>query len=281
MVKVGRCKLTGTVGPFIKSHIIPRALSDNALDKTARIQYGGGDTRPSLKYTSWYDQELVTDEGEQKLAKFDDDAIKEFRRLGLVWRFFPPKSESWERHQITGTDSEFITIRNTPSKEMRMFFLSLLWRAATSRREEFREIRLDVISREKLRKIVAGEVQPHDTDFPCVLVLMTTIGRSQVHSPLRSRLDIPEIFPGARNSEKIFRFFLDGLIVHIGRKSMDLGLSERWKYRNVGLSQDLTLIGRPYENSRQEKMIDSLEEELDQKWPEHAEKIYGVIQNHG
>jgi hypothetical protein len=281
MPEYGHCKLTRKEGRFVKSHIIPRALTDLALDKVARIQYGGGNDRPSLRFTSWYDESLVIDEGERKLAKIDDDAIKVIEKLGISWRYFPLKQENVSRTNIDGTDFEIIQIQTDGQPVLKLFFLSLLWRASFSSRRECRTIRLDILSREKLRKIINGEVKPGFADFPCVLVLMTTVGPPQVDTPRRDRMAVPQIAPNIRPSEKIFRFFLNGLIVHIGRKASDFRLAENWRWRNVGVSEKLILIGRPYEGSRQMEVIDSLEDELEMKWPEQAKTIYGVIEKHG
>jgi hypothetical protein len=276
----GQCKLTRKKGRYVKSHVIPRALTDLTLDKVARIQYGGGTDRPSLRFTSWYDEKLVIDEGEQKLAKIDDDAIKVIEKLGIAWRYFPLKAENVVRTQIDGTDFEIIQIQTAEQPVLKLFFLSLLWRAAFSSRPEFRTIRLDVLSREKLRKIINGELKPSLADFPCVLVLMTTLGPAQVDTPRRDRMAVPQLAPNIRPMEKIFRFFLNGLIIHMGRKASDYRMAENWHFRNVGVSEKLTLIGRPYEGSRQMEEIDFLEEELETKWPEQAKKIFGVIEKH-
>jgi hypothetical protein len=272
----GKCKLTRTKGKFVKSHIIPRSFSDLALDKTKRIEFGIGYGRPVLKHTSWYDTELVTETGEAKLAVYDDVAKKEIERLGLAWRFFPLSNEV-AVEAIGDTGFEVITVKSAKTKELRIFFLSVLWRAAFSNRKEFRDIRLDVDSREKLRKIVNGEIQAHESDFPMTLLLMTTKGQPQVQSPTRDTMDVPQISEGIKPSQKIFRFFFDGLIVHVGRKKMDVALQKNWGKRCVGLNDELFIIGRPYEGSRQAESIEHFQEIMDRDWPKEAERIYGAL----
>jgi hypothetical protein len=92
-----------------------------------------------------------------------------------------------------------ITVPKANSKNLRLFFLSLLWRAAQTKHAGFREIRMDPLSLEKLRKIVNGDIEGHPSDFPIVLVLLTTAGPPQNLTPLakrfkyrRSPLDFPE-----------------------------------------------------------------------------------------
>ncbi len=265
----GTCKLTGEHGTFVKSHIIPRAFSDKNLDKLNRIEFG---QRPSRRTTSWYDDQLVTSRGEGKLAAYDTLAASELKKFGLCWRYLPV-SEKVKRTSF-GLEFEFLEAEGADVIGLRLFFLSLLWRAAASRRPEFREIRLDVGSMRKLRRIVNGEVMPHPTDFPMTLVLLTTKGQPQNLTPLRQRMDVPQFASGLPRDVKIFRFFIDGLIIHFGRKSLDAKLYEAWSKRSVGASDTLTLIGRPYEDSSQEHNLNLLQDELQRDWPEAADRIY-------
>ena len=88
--------------------------------------------------SSWYDTALVTSPGEEILRGLDDWAIRELRQHKLIW-------SSW------GTDIELNTadhvqlpldamgwgcreIEVSEPARLRLFFLSLLWRAAASSR---------------------------------------------------------------------------------------------------------------------------------------------------
>lgn len=272
----GVCKLTKNRGKLVKSHIIPRAFSDLALDRTKRLEFGSYGKRPTLKHTSWYDPEIVTIEGERKLARFDEIAKNEFERLGLTWRFFPIKN-TVHRESIGDTDIELLKARTDYAREIRLFILSVLWRAIYSKRAEFGEINTDVSSREKLRKIVNEEIEAHPADFPITLVLLTSKGQPQVQAPRRDRMAVPQLAPGIKPTQKIFRLFFDGLIAHVGRKKMDVQLMSNWRGRCVGLSDELVIIGRPYEGSHQEEFIASMQNELEEKWPEDAKRIYGAL----
>lgn len=271
----GICALTGAKGKYVKSHLIPRAFCDKNLDKVSRIEWGEFGRRPSLRYTGWYDDRLVVEKGERILAQYDSSGANQIHQYGLCWRFFPLTDKA-ERHQIA--DFELIRIRNTDTRVLRLFFLSLLWRAAVTKHPGFREIRIDPLSLRKLRKIVNGEVQPHPADFPIVLVLLTTKGQPQNLTPLRQKVPVPQIAPGLLREFKIFRFFLDGLIAHVGRKSMDSRLLKAWRPRALGINDDLILIGRPYEGSSQEYNLAALQSELEELWPTEANKIFGALE---
>lgn len=271
---IGTCLLTGHVGPFAQSHLIPRFLADKALGQAHRIQFGFG-SKPQLKFNSWVDDGICTAVGEARLRDIDTAAAKIIRQHGLTWRHYP-LSDRAERHKV-GDDFELITIPDVDTSALRLFFLSLLWRSAVSTRFEFAEISLDAASNEYLRKVVAGEEEPANSDWPAVLVALTEAGEPQVHAPLAQLINTPE-YEGVKYPDiPIFRFFLDGLIVHMGRKSGDVELLDVWSKRVVGLDSSLFLVGRPYEGSSQQNNLTYLQDELHREYPEDAARIYSTI----
>jgi hypothetical protein len=269
------CALTRKSGAFVKSHLLPRAFTDKALDQLARIEFGAEGQRPTLKYTSWFDSKLVTCDGEIILSKYDDEAAKELRRLGLTWRYFPT-TQAATRHSILES-FEYIEVKSQKTNELRMFFLSVLWRFTASRLPRFRDMKLDPGHQERLRQIVAREVDPLPHDFPAVLVLMTTKGQPQVQSPYPDIMAVPAFGDFKGDTLEIFRFFFDGLIVHMGRRPADSKLFDAWSPRVVGSDDALRIIGRSYEGSFQETNIAALQHQLHQQWPDDARRIYGAI----
>lgn len=269
------CKLTGKVGRGVKSHIIPRAFTDKNLDKVTRLQSGLGQP-PRLLHTSWYDEKIVTREGEDILAKIDSSAATEIARLGLTWRHHPIVGTS-QRHKLTEDGHELICFEGTNTNVLRRFFLSILWRAAVSKRTEFREIIVDVMSLNKLKKIVSGDIEGSISDFPCTLTVITTKGQPQNLTPLRQTIDVPPIKDFQGGKVKIFRFFLDGLVIHFGRRASDTKLEYKWMPRVVGSSDKLYAIGIPYDVSWQRDNLEQVIAETEFRWPTEIERLYGAI----
>jgi hypothetical protein len=82
--KFGTCKLTGLKGKYVKSHIVPQAFTIG-LRKGHPLYQKGAQGKYFRKWSSWYDSELVTKEGEVILAKYDDWAAKILADKKLVW----------------------------------------------------------------------------------------------------------------------------------------------------------------------------------------------------
>ncbi|PWB84497.1 MAG: hypothetical protein C3F11_00975 [Methylocystaceae bacterium] len=251
-------------------------MADKALGQAHRIQFGE-DARPQLLFNSWADNTIVVAQGEKRLADIDTAAARIFRNLGLSWRHFPLTADA-KRAQVGAFESELVTIpvKVEDAAALRLFFLSVLWRCAVSSRVEFAEIFLDEAATEKLRRIILGIEQPSDSDFPSVLVLLTSQGEPQVHSPLAQTIDMKALGFDLPNVP-IFRFFFDGLIVHMGRQLDDKGLLEAWGPRVVGTRPELILIGRPYDGSSQEINLNHLKRTLLEEHPEQAIRIYRTL----
>jgi len=120
----GVCALTGKHGRFVRCHLIPKAVTRANVRGNFFIQAGQG-MRPKIAWDSWYDEHLVTTDGEALLAGYDTWGIEELRRLRLIW-------QSWD--QSTDLASSVRVVPGCPSfglrvvtcadpKHLRLFFL--------------------------------------------------------------------------------------------------------------------------------------------------------------
>src|SRR5689334_22772129 len=89
MKRIGICKLTGMSGRLVRSHLIPNALTRLSRTGSPFIQGGDGEP-PERRWSSWYDTQLVTEEGEEILALLDNWAISTLRAHRLVWSGWGP-----------------------------------------------------------------------------------------------------------------------------------------------------------------------------------------------
>ncbi|MCV9936110.1 hypothetical protein OIU35_07015 [Boseaceae bacterium BT-24-1] len=248
----GICKLTKIPGRFVDSHLLPKALTRADGLGPGLIQQGNGRTERRL--SSWYDKELVTEEGEAILSKYDNWAIPTLRRHRLVWSGWGPLQTLPD---FTPFGDTHVGIRQVDfgdeknAREFRLFLLSLLWRAAATTRPEFAEVTLSSDDLEQLREMVLdGNPEPL-WFYPASLVQLSSLGVRHNHAPMALTKTIPTIGGVQGYQEPCFRFFLDGLIIHFSRMS-----EEEHKHRNlgplrVGNERTLTLSTVTYEGSAQ------------------------------
>lgn len=252
----GVCKLTGLNGRFVRSHLVPLALTKPDTEGAPLIQHYSG-KRPVRRWSSWYDDHLVIRRGEDLLADLDSWAIMELRKHSLIWSGWgststlPPQYPSqfpngWGGRLVSGVD--FFRLR--------LFLQSLLWRAAATERWEFSEVALPPDDLEILRRaVVAGSATSLEF-YPATLLQISTRGPAQNMVPLAQMMTVPNL-PGlgARRCP-IFRFYFEGLVVHFHRQpseSLEGILNERL---GVVGAKDTLLVGSvTYERSFQRENL--------------------------
>lgn len=209
----GTCLLTGHRGKLVKAHLLPAALTKHSESGMHFIQAGEGQ-RPSKRWTSWYDPNLVTSEGEKILADYDDWGIKTLRDLNLVW-------SSWEGDlELKDEEADSLgrgirVIDGVDGDRLRLFLLSLLWRAAASNLPEFAPI---ILRPGQLRRLATMLIDKDPSPrflFPTCLIQLKTKGERHNATPIS--ITKPRGSKGIPRRVRIFRFYVDGLIIHFHR----------------------------------------------------------------
>lgn len=216
MKREGQCKLTLENGKFIKSHLIPQALTKPEIRGGIMKQIGEG-TRPKKATSSWYDYELVTRAGEDILTEFDTAAINILRNHQLIW-------SSWGESFISN-DSIFYSINqnygvrefsNLEWRKLRLFGLSLLWRACNSTQNGFCDINIPKDDLEKIRVLLINKDSGAIHFYPIKLCQLSTKGKIHNQTPFITKFELPKRCEITRSKYlDIVRFYFDGLIMHI------------------------------------------------------------------
>ena len=209
---LGTCALTGEYGQFVKSHLIPRALTRLSRTGEKFIQSGIGE-RPAMVSDSWYDLRLVVRSGEDILADIDDVGIKELRNNHLIW-------SGWGGHtslqDLLGIDPDSASreLRIQSALNLNLFFLSLLWRAGASKLAHFRYVTLRPEEIEDLRKRVFNRDPGAQEDYPIILHQICDLGAPHNRVPLLEEETFSISGEPDRRATYI-RFYFEGLIARI------------------------------------------------------------------
>lgn len=212
----GICKLTQTKGTFVKSHLLPRALTNLHKSQEPRIQVDfKGQT--NIVHDSWYDYNLCTKDGEAILADLDAHGIEELREHNLIW-------DSWgfsnRLSAVTSTGLQLDSneegtrvIKFKDPLKIKIFFLSLLWRAAASNREEMEDVSIQKNDIENLRLIINNNRLDLIENFPIALVQLSTKGPIHNRTPYITEFEVE--LDGVKKTIKQARIYIDGLIIRI------------------------------------------------------------------
>jgi hypothetical protein len=245
----GICKLTGTSGPYVASHIIPLALTRLSRTGEKRVEAGIG-LGVKRRSNSWYDDALVTKSGEDILAKIDSSGIEELRLHRLVWSGWGPDRRLPSDDIVTQDGrSAFRVIPVARPKVLQIFFLSLLWRAAATARPEFKDISLPESALEDLRNRVRSEDPGRPEDYPIQLFQIITRGVQHNRTPLLERKHTYEIDGSGGPEISYVRFYFDGLVAHV---HLALGRTLRAEYLNtcLGFKEKAIVFVHEFESSR-------------------------------
>lgn len=246
------CALNRTSGVYINSHLLPKAVTRPAVKGQPLYQLESG-KKPIRRWDSWVDPKLVTQAGEDILTEYDTWAIAQLRKYKLVWSGWHSEHEIGHRRILPGNGIRRIS--GLDGRRLRLFFLSLLWRAAATSRPEFDEIEVEPSDLEQLRTMLVARECGSAAWYRIQLSQIVTKGEIHNHAPIAMFKDVKTLTPGTRNRvEKIFRFYFDGLIAHIHLPEADGDNSDLGSFV-LGAKKDLVVHTVDYESSFQRENL--------------------------
>lgn len=253
--RTGICALTRTEGVYVNSHLIPRALTrlSGTGEKFVETGIGHG---TKMRANSWYDAGLVTRAGEDILSDIDAKGIEMLREHRLVWSSWGSERRLQEG-ELLDSDVFHRTIDTENSDVLRLFFLSLLWRAAASTRPEFGDVELFKDELEDLRVRVLEQDPGAVRDYPIQLFQLITRGTPHNRTPLLERKPIVYIDGSVGPEVRYARFYFDGLVSHI-HLARDVKLHQDYLETCLGFGKSTIVFGHEFESSRTSENIQEM-----------------------
>jgi len=177
LIKKITCKLTGNFDKPVRAHIIPKSFYfiDNTLKEPLKIISSKQDSYVQKSRLGVYDKTILTDKGESFFKSCDDYAFKLL--TGTLCKAAPIV----DRDEVIGYRYDEYNYT-----ELKLFFLSVLWRASVSSQPMFESVRLGVHEDALKRAILEKNVG--DVDFyPVVLALFDDVSYPTIANPFRER----------------------------------------------------------------------------------------------
>lgn len=231
------CKLTGKKGKPVDAHIIPESFylidkNDNFPLRTVTNTKGA---YPKRIPKGIYDATILTHHGEKYFQRWDDYAstllINKFSStepIGHDGKVIAYVYESYDYHKL------------------KMFFISLLWRAGVSSHEFFRRVKLGPHI-DKLKEAILTD-NSGDDDFYAVNLV--------VFDEPKEWPKIMDPFPEKIRDIRYYRFYLGHFIAHIK-------VDQRKSYgslRDIQLKPDVPLyiVQRDFWGSKEHRLMKKL-----------------------
>lgn len=255
--KIGRCKLTGNIDRFVNSHLIPQALTPPEIKGKIMQEIGEG-IRAKKACTSWYDNNIVTQKGEDILTEYDTSAILELRRNHLVWTGWENTLTLKEKITPISNTHGIRVIENYDHKSLRLFGLSLLWRACVSEMQGFNSISIPDKDLETIKNMLINRENQPNYFYPISLIQISSKGKIHNQTPFIDELKLPiQSKATGLHSYKIIRFYFDGLIMHIRMTTDEASAKENSKML-IGMHDKLAIPTITYEASFQRENMENI-----------------------
>jgi hypothetical protein len=267
----GICSLTGLSGQYVRCHLIPKSLTRLPTRGNHRIE-AGERRRPIGRFDSWYDEELVVTKGEQILERLDDWAVKTLRENKLIWSGWQ-SNEELTIGDLTPAGNFFRTIHGINGSRLRLFFLSLLWRAGATKRKEFDDIQLSKGDLEILRQSISNGTPPDPNFYPVTLIQLSSKWDAHNQTPIRRSMVSHEEIGLSQESLDYFRFYFDGLITYFYIPGQNTPTVDQLGPIAVGNGEDLLITSVPFEKPWHSNNLRRMNAETEQTWPGVAMSI--------
>lgn len=151
-IMLSPCPFCTRSGKRVNAHIIPRAFfEDISIDGSVLKQREIG-AHPKRLPIGVYDDEIWCQSCEQKYGKYDDYAIDILR---TPLEKFDPLHHAYE-------------LAIEKPKELKLFFIALLWRASTSNKRLFNNVSIDSFSGSAKKLLTSGSAESRE-DFSTII----------------------------------------------------------------------------------------------------------------
>jgi hypothetical protein len=172
----------------------------------------------------------------------------------MVWSGWGERESLGLYHELIA-DSPFgiRVIESIDGHLLRLFLLSILWRAAASERKEFSDVSLDPEELRTLGQMLISERSAPLTFYPITLTQISTLGIIHNFAPTAHVKAFPRP-DGDATHYPIYRFYFDGLIAHFHRPANDPNLLHHMGPMAVGSGKKLVLTTVTFEASFQNEL---------------------------
>jgi hypothetical protein len=182
------CRLCGLEKQLIKAHIIPRKLyepireasiGEPPSDQVPRVYVVGTSQKPKQFQSGIYDPSILCGE-------CDGDLIGAWDNYGQTLLVSLSSSENYLVDNVGKTAA--YKIDTFDYKQLKLFFLSILWRAAITSDQFFAQINLGSWE-EKLRNMILSQDPGSENDFSVVLFKYEGDLSEIMQNPTKQRQD--------------------------------------------------------------------------------------------
>jgi hypothetical protein len=200
----GVCHLCEIEKDLAKAHIIPEPFYRELYDESHKIaEVNLNDLSNTVKRSKGiYDPNILCRRCDNDILNklYDDYGSK------VCWGYEKMDLNMKTYHSSSDPNVKWIIEENVDSRRMKLFFLSILWRAHLSGMPSFKEVDLGLKHSQRIKTMIKNNDPGTIDEYP-VLLLHYAIGDS------RARRLISPVRKGSKNGKTFYFLLLSGVLV--------------------------------------------------------------------
>ncbi|WP_452231662.1 hypothetical protein [Lacinutrix sp. MEBiC02595] len=178
---MGKCRLCLKDKKLIKAHIIPdflysgmKAEDDKNIFYEVTYNFAKKESRSKKIQTGDFDKNILCEDCDNRIigANYEKYAMKSMYGKNIDPKIAP----ICKNYKIPNNDTEYSICKNIDYGKMKLFLLSILWRASITDRKSFKNVQLGDKHEERLRKIIYENIIPKESEYP---IMMTSFMRTK------------------------------------------------------------------------------------------------------
>jgi hypothetical protein len=235
-----RCLLAGTEGKGVKAHIIPKSFYnlDYSQPVPLEIITNSEDGYNGKSFVGIYDSKIVTAEGEQIFSPWDAYAHE------LLIRGRDTLRKRVSAGEVIALEAEAFDYF-----KLKLFFLSVLWRASVSTQPFFRRVKLGPFEpplRDALLRSDPGDKHFFSVSLACFVNMPT---KTSMRDPFRERYE----------QVNYYRFYLGSYIAYVKvDRQTTPGVFDQF---TLAPERPLRIVARNFDQSKEKVVMRKLVEE--------------------
>src|SRR5680860_485642 len=176
---MGKCRLCLQDKKLISAHIIPEFMYSRMKDEKnvfyeMHLKLNKEKIRSRKVQTGEFDKTILCEDCDNRIIGAN---YEKYAQLSMYGSNLDPKlAPICTNYKNPNDGTQYSLCTNIDYGKMKLFLLSILWRASITKRKLFDEVILGEKHEERIRKILYEEIIPDELEYP---ILMTSFMRTK------------------------------------------------------------------------------------------------------
>ena len=239
---MGICRLCRKEKKLIEAHIIPKFMYSGMKDKEnsffeVTYDLDNNESKKRKIQKEDYDKNILCADCDNRIL---GGIYEGYAKNSMYGNNLDPKvAPKCINYRNPNGGTEYSICENIDYVKLKLFLLSILWRASITDRPLFKEVNLGIIHEERIRKMIYENIMPSELEYP---IILTSFMRTKhnlknlIGQPIRIKM---------KNGMNGYVFLIDSLQFVFAVNSLDHKTPDYFKLMTIKESGKLTILHLP------------------------------------